>query len=132
MNCLLAWGKIKKQGKRSVPNVEEFRNIAHLEIKVNSVKEGAVGVNVEPIDPGVRQPRSGRLRNRRFTCCGTQARRRLGPPGNPRRRPVDVLLPGDRRTSLVRREGDETHGSQDRLELVVRHEGFERSGIPKR
>lgn len=45
-----------------VPNVEEIRNVAHLEVEVDGIDEGAVGADVEAVDPRVRQSRPRRRR----------------------------------------------------------------------
>ena len=56
----------ERERERSVPNVEEIRSVAHLEVEVNGIDERAVSADVEAVDPRVREPWPRRQRQRRL------------------------------------------------------------------
>lgn len=104
--------------------MEEIGDVAHLEVKINGLDESPEGVDVEPIDSRVRQPRPRQRRLIRGDSPPT-------PP--PSGRGEHVLLPQHRRVRRrgSRRPANEAEGGHDGLELVVGHNGLEGAGVPE-
>lgn len=104
--------------------MKEIGEVAHLEVEVDGVDESPICIDVEPINPGVRQPGPGLcLRHR-------GARWWVGPPLAGWEH---VLLPGAAVGRRRRRwKAHEAQGGHDGLQLVVGHDGLEGSRVPHR
>ena len=97
--------------------MEEIGDVRQVEVEVEGVEEGSVGVDVEAVDPRVRQP--GPWRRRRVW---------VAPPTSGG---VGVLLPA-RGDVAGGRKAHEAQRGHDRLQLVVGHYGLEGPREPQR
>ncbi|PON75212.1 hypothetical protein PanWU01x14_045640, partial [Parasponia andersonii] len=104
------------------PNMKEIGEVTHLEVEVDGVYESTIGIDVEAIDPWVRQ-----LGPRRWWLRRREPRVRHPPTGG-----TDVFLPNAAGKSGGRREAHEAQGGHNGLQLVVGHDGFEGSCVPQR
>lgn len=103
--------------------MEEIGDVGQVDVEVNGVKEGPVGVNVEAVDPRVGKPR---LRRR---LGGTQTRRWVATPAASRH--VEVLLPRNGGVGSGGRKADEAECGHDWLEFLVGHDGLEGPSKPQ-
>lgn len=104
--------------------MEEIGDVRKVDVEVDGIEEGPVGVDVETVDPRVGKPRLRRL------LGGTQTRRGIASPAASRR--VEVLLPSNDSVGTGGRKADEAECGHDWLELLVGHDGLEGPGEPKR
>lgn len=89
--------------------MEVIRDISFPEVERDGVKEGAVGEEVEAVDPRKGEPDAAeRLSRRRIPAA------------------VDVLLP-----SAGGGKGHKAQGCHDGLQLLVGYDGLKSFGVPQ-